>query len=76
MEDAVLKERRLELACEGERWYDLCRAGKVEEVMNSLPSRDSGHLPLARQYTANSYLMPIPQTALDENENLIQNPGY
>ncbi len=76
MEDAVLHERRLELACEGERWYDLCRAGKVEEVMNSLPSRDSGHLPLARAYTANSYLMPIPQTAIDENDNLIQNPGY
>lgn len=76
MEEAVLKERRLELACEGERWYDLRRAGKVEEVLNSLPSRDSGHLPLARQYTANSYLMPIPQTALDENDNLIQNPGY
>lgn len=76
IEDAVLHERRLELALEGERWYDLRRAGKVEEVMNSLPSRDSGHLSLARPYTKNSYLMPIPQTALDENDNLIQNPGY
>ena len=72
----MLHERRLELALEGERWYDLRRAGKVEEVMNSLPSRDSGHLSLARPYTKNSYLMPIPQTALDENDNLIQNPGY
>lgn len=76
IEEAVLHERRLELALEGERWYDLRRAGKVEEVLNTLPSRDSGHLPLARQYTKNSYLMPIPQTALDENDNLIQNPGY
>lgn len=73
---AVLHERRLELAMEGERWYDLCRYGKVEEVMNTLRSRDSGRLALTRSYDANSYLMPIPQAALDENENLKQNPGY
>lgn len=73
---AVLHERRLELAMEGERWYDLCRYGKVEEVMNTLRSRDSGRLALTRNYDANSYLMPIPQAALDENENLKQNPGY
>ncbi|MGI6224371.1 MAG: RagB/SusD family nutrient uptake outer membrane protein [Prevotella sp.] len=76
MVEAVLHERRLELALEGERWYDLCRYGKVEEVMNDINSRDSGRLPLAKQFDENSYLMPIPQTALDENENLKQNPGY
>lgn len=76
MMEAVLHERRLELAMEGERWYDLCRYAKVEEVMNTLKSRDSGRLALARPYDINSYLMPIPQTALDENENLRQNPGY
>ncbi len=73
---AVLKERRLELAMEGERWYDLCRYGEVENVMNTLNSRDSGRLALTKLYDANSYLMPIPQSALDENENLQQNPGY
>jgi len=45
-------------------------------VMNDPTSRDSGRLTLAKAYNANSYLMPIPQTALDENENLTQNPGY
>jgi len=48
----------------------------VESVMNDLNSRDSGRLPLAKAYNNNSYLLPIPQTALDENENLTQNPGY
>lgn len=76
MIDAVLHERRLELCFEGERWFDLCRNGKVEEIMNTLNSRDSGRLPLSKQYDANSYLMPIPQSALDENQNLVQNPGY
>ena len=76
MVDAVLNERRLELALEGQRWFDLVRNGKVESVMNDLNSRDSGRLPLAKAYNNNSYLLPIPQTALDENENLTQNPGY
>ncbi len=76
MIDAVLHERRLELALEGQRWFDLVRNGKVESVMNDLNARDSGRLPLAKAFNANSYLLPLPQTALDENENLTQNPGY
>ncbi len=31
---AVRMERRLELAMEGQRWFDLCRWGNVVEVMN------------------------------------------
>ena len=73
---AVLHERRLELALEGERWYDLCRNNKVEEYLNGLNNRDSGRLIQRKQYDANSYLLPIPQSALDENTNLQQNPGY
>ena len=76
MIEAVLHERRLELALEGERWYDLCRNNKVEEYLNGLINRDSGRLIQRKQYDANSYLLPIPQSALDENTNLQQNPGY
>ena len=76
MIDAVLHERRLELALEGERWFDLVRNGKVEEVMNGLDSRDSGRHQQVKMFDSNSYLLPIPQTALDENSNLEQNPGY
>lgn len=76
MIEAVLHERRLELALEGERWYDLCRNNKVEEYLNGLNNRDSGRLIQRKPYDANSYLLPIPQSALDENTNLQQNPGY
>ena len=76
MIEAVLHERRLELAFEGERWFDLCRNGKVEQYLNNLNSRDSGRLPLLRKYSQELYLMPIPQTAIDKNENLKQNPDY
>ncbi len=76
MLDAVLNERRIELALEGQRLFDLIRFGKLQEVMNSINSRDSGRLPQARPFTDDHKLMPIPQTALDKNTNLKQNDGY
>lgn len=37
-----MKERRLELAMEGQRWFDLVRLDKVEEVMNAVFAKDEG----------------------------------
>lgn len=74
--DAILHERRLELAFEAQRWFDLVRFGKVEAIMNTLNSRDPGRLAQRRVFDANSYLLPIPQTAIDLNTNLVQNLGY
>ena len=76
MVEKVLHERRLELAFEGQRWFDLCRNGKVEQYMNAVYSKDNGRLAQRRVFDESSYLLPIPQTALDENINLEQNPGY
>lgn len=76
MVEKVLHERRLELAFEGQRWFDLCRNNKVEEYMNAVYGKDSGRLPQRRLFDENSYLLPLPQTALDQNNNLEQNPGY
>ena len=76
MIDAVLHERRLELAFEGERWFDLVRNDKVESTLNNLNSRDSGRLAQHREFSSDLHLMPIPQTAIDKNENLKQNQGY
>lgn len=73
---ALMLERRLELALEGQRWYDLVRWEKVEEVMNSLTSRDSGRAPMVNQFNKNYYKLPISQAVLDSNPNLEQNPGY
>lgn len=76
MVETVLHERRLELAFEGQRWFDLCRNGKVEKYMNAVYAKDEGRLAQKRQFDENSYLLPVPQKALDENVNLEQNPGY
>jgi hypothetical protein len=72
--NAYLNERRLELAFEGERWYDLCRLDKLETMMNNL--HDEGRPANKYQYDQNSYKLPIPQDVIDQNPNLTQNPGY
>ena len=74
--DAILLERRLELAFEGQRWFDLIRFEKLESIMNTINQRDAGRLPQGRAFSQQSELLPIPQPVLDENTNLVQNPGY
>ena len=74
--DAILNERRLELALEGQRLFDLIRFGKLMEVMNTIDQRDEGRIRQTRPFVPDHRLMPIPQTALDKNANLVQNPGY
>lgn len=63
---AVYHERRIELAMEGDRWFDLVRTGRAIEVMTvhgkTLSERD--------------LLLPLPTAELDINPNLTQNPGY
>jgi len=76
MLDAILNERRLELALEGQRLFDLIRFGKLLDVMNTINLRDPNRLPQSRPFVPEHRLMPIPQTALDQNNNLQQNLGY
>jgi starch-binding outer membrane protein, SusD/RagB family len=76
---AVWKERRLELAGEGHRFFDLNRTGRVKEIaiiQNINVKRIDNYLvshPITGKQT---FLMPLPQYELDNNELLIQNPGY
>lgn len=74
MKAVIAKERRLELAFEGHRWYDLKRTGKAIEVMNNAvgPTGEK----LGYNLTNDRLLWPIPQSELDKNTKLSQNPGY
>jgi hypothetical protein len=84
MKNKILDERRLELAFEGERWYDLVRAGVCTTVMNSLNEvrytcgGGVQSTPISINYscTNDKWLCPIPQLERDTNPNLTQNPGY
>ena len=71
---AIEKERRLELAYEGIRWFDLKRTGRAIEVMSAAKGPDGN--PIGYMLTAERLLWPIPQAELDKNANLTQNPGY
>lgn len=61
---AVLEERRLELAFEFKRWYDIKRRNLLEEVFTG-PNSLEPH-----QVAPNNYLLPLPQDELDRNPNL------
>jgi tetratricopeptide (TPR) repeat protein len=62
--DAILNERRLELAMEGERFFDLVRTGKAVSVLGPLGFVAGKH-----------ELFPIPETEISVS-GLTQNPGY
>ena len=61
--DFLLHERRVELAVEGFRWYDLIRYGKAIDVLPNVTSEDQ-------------LKYPVPQGERDLNPNLSQNSGY
>ena len=73
---ALLNERRLELVFEGQRWFDLVRLDKVEEVMNAVYAKDSGRKSRVYAFDKDSYRLPIPQSVIDANDKIKQNPGY
>jgi starch-binding outer membrane protein, SusD/RagB family len=75
---AMLKERRVEFACEFLRWFDLLRIDNAMTVMNTFLARaeEGGGLYKMEEYRE---IFPIPQYELDINPNtqyMWQNPGY
>lgn len=78
---AVRFERRLELALEGFRWYDLVRWGISEETILEY-FRTEGRPLLTAFGTYTSDYLPIPSNQIDitrdddGNPTLVQNPGY
>lgn len=71
---AIEKERRLELAFEGHRWYDLKRTGRAIEVINNM--KNGNNQSLGYNLVDERLVWPIPQSERDKNTKLTQNPGY
>lgn len=68
MRNAIYKERRVEMAFEHDRMFDLQRTGRAGKILRAL----------GKKYVdGKSDLFPIPQKEIDlSNGKLIQNPGY
>ena len=67
-DEAVINERKWELAFEHSRWFDLCRKHIVREAMQ--PWYPNAVI------DDHNYLLPKPQVALNLMKGVRQNPGY
>lgn len=70
MQDKIRKERRIELAFEGHRWFDMIRWNNGKYALDFLHS--IGKVNAQKKHL----LLPIPQKEIDANHNLKQNSGY
>ncbi len=70
LREKIIHERRIELAFEGHRWFDLIRLDNGNYAINFLKS--IGHNNISKEHL----LFPIPQTEMDSNPLMVQNPGY
>lgn len=71
---AIEKERRIELAFENHRWFDLVRTERAKELMTESQRLD-GYPDFVWSNDALSY--PIPMTVMQSNpQKIIQNKGY
>ena len=84
--NAVLRERKYELAFEFDRWFDMKRANTLYPTLTDhalIPRMTAqsaflqGKLPNTHGTpTQNTLVLPIPQSEIDTNPGLVQNPGY
>ncbi|MET1260379.1 RagB/SusD family nutrient uptake outer membrane protein [Flagellimonas sp. DF-77] len=78
---AVRFERRLELAMEGHRLFDLRRWGVTVDILNEYVQNEARTIgnfgTKANPYEARMDLLPIPITAIDLSGGVLtQNPGF
>jgi starch-binding outer membrane protein, SusD/RagB family len=94
MREAIRREKRVELNCEGVRYSDIRRWKIGEEVLNKdftgmnffgTAISDDANDPNAyfkrtvyqkRVFTKKNYWFPVPQSEIDKNPNLVQNPFW
>lgn len=87
--EAIIKERRIELCVEGQRYFDvrrwmlaesdLCRQGGDFHGMNMNGDEESFYqrTPFEhRVFEKRMYLYPLPLSEVQKSEKLVQNPGW
>jgi hypothetical protein len=72
LRDYIRHERRVELALEGQRYFDLKRWNIAHTKLPTL--QQPAGTPL--KFETKNYVLPFQQAELDNNPRLVQNPGY
>lgn len=77
LEMAIRHERRVELAMESHRWFDICRWGIAKEVMDAYANTETAEAQshMTPFIEGKHELMPIPQEEIRLG-GITQNPGY
>ncbi len=70
----IMDERFIELAGEGQRWFDL-RRWHMQGIITLNNAFFNANVPMAFDASKHLY-MPIPNSELDVNPNMRQNAGY
>lgn len=87
MREIIHQERMIELAFEGERYWDLLRWKKAEDYMNrpiqgwnvmGETTEEYYEIKTIAQpeFLTKNYFFPIRKASIEVNTNLIQNPGW
>ncbi|QCR24846.1 RagB/SusD family nutrient uptake outer membrane protein [Pontibacter sp. SGAir0037] len=72
MREAIAHERRVELAYEAHRWFDLIRTGRAKEVIDAYYAGKGLNFTLA----PHELVLPIPRREIEINPAIKQNEGY
>lgn len=62
---AIERERRVEFAFEGHRWFDLVRTGRAVELLQTVNSENQTRWPI-----------PLSEIVTNKSQGMEQNPGY
>lgn len=87
MRDIIMRERSIEFAFEGSRYWDVVRYKKATSEFNVPVTGWTGtaygqqnffrlEVKQRRRFLNRNYLWPISLNELNTNANLIQNPGW
>lgn len=87
MREVIHNERRIEMAFEEQRYWDIRRWKKAEEVFSeplygmniikSVTTMNYNVVPvLTASFMERRYLYPIPYEEVIKNRNMVQNPGW
>lgn len=69
---AIETERKFELINEGQRWFDLVRTNLAIETMNTYFSSKGLNIKI----DDHNLLLPVPESQVDADPAIKQNPGY